>query len=165
MTSPAALRALVASLATVPPAAPPRDVGALAPLLAAGVADALRALDDVALLRLCAHGLRQALLLAPGDDAPPEHPTPPRRATTAPVRLTVLPVTSLTSPGEAFRCEAFAATLTAGACVARQRAAQGTWARSRAGVERARVAASCERCGDCATGREVAARVEGRPVG
>lgn len=50
-------------------AALPRDVPDDArPLLDAGVADVLRALDDAALLRLCAPGLRD--LLARTEDAP-----------------------------------------------------------------------------------------------
>lgn len=71
MTSPLAaeVHALLAAL----PRAVPDDAR---PLLDARVADVLRALDDDALLRLCAPGLRDLLAQAEADDVAPPVPLP-----------------------------------------------------------------------------------------
>ena len=72
--------------------------------------------------------------------------------------LPVLPVDRLTQPRERFRCEPYRCTLTAEACLKRQRQAQtnrgGTIGRE------PMVTTHCADCADCALGRVVAQRVK-----
>lgn len=80
------------------------------------------------------------------------------------VHLPVLPVTELSSPADWFRCVPFAATITAGTCIARQHAADPA-RRDGLPVGRAMVAGAANRafgrCRNCELGRGVASRLKG----
>ena len=104
-------------------------------------------------------------LLGLAVELPPAPPTA-RRAPSAPppktepVHLVVLPVESITGARDMFRCEPYAAHVSAGTCMARQHAEltprRVRWQHN--GAARVRF----PRCADCELGRRVAALVEGR---
>jgi hypothetical protein len=84
-----------------------------------------------------------------------------RSKSSPPVSLQALPVKALESHEQRFRCIPLSATIKAETCIARQEAfVQRPAYGSSSSIAKARLVGNlCERCGDCALGRDVAKQI------